>query len=614
MDTDIDSHTANYFPMYSEVSIEDNGRRPALPLRYPCMIGWMAVLTLLTAIALGLLIYDRTHDSEPVSTGVVGAVGPAGVKGDKGNKGDKGEKGSKGNRGDNGDKGTAGEKGEKGRKGDTGDRGLKGDKGEKGIKGDKGAKGDKGEVGLNGVSGTDGPKGDKGDKGEKGLEGIKGDKGDKGEGVGAKGDKGEKGTTGTQGIQGIQGVQGDKGEKGTKGDKGEKGDKGDKGTKGDKGEKGDKGDKGAKGDQGIQGIQGVKGDKGEKGEGVGDKGEKGDKGNTGSAGDDGEKGEKGDAGGAPTTATCLGPSTSKLCTGKEMDTGSGDRGVYFHYGATESQTLAMQSQHEGAGYRSIAINPLGGNVCVGCPDTAPANKLDVRGGLSVGSSYAGVSAAPTDGCIIQNTLGVGTSTPDTTYKIHTTGSIKTTSVYSTGLCDINTSTGCQTHKQVGVITSVASNPSVSVNPNSIGWVISGVCKPTATKTYWLNVRINGEASPDYLSAWSYREISYDTGFTETGTLDYHNGFLLCVNTVSDALTAVTAEFRAYLHRISNVDFILTGTSTSYDARDMLLKSGTLGGYFTSTEPVATLQFRTTLGPSTDDPGSSDCRIDVVALL
>lgn len=52
---------------------------------------------------------------------------------------------------------------------------------------------------------------------------------------------------------------------------------------------------------------------------------------------------------------------------------------------------------------------------VGIGETAPANKLSVKGSLSVGSSYSG-TAAPADGAIIQGNVGIGTTGP--TARLH----------------------------------------------------------------------------------------------------------------------------------------------------------------------------------------------------
>lgn len=50
------------------------------------------------------------------------------------------------------------------------------------------------------------------------------------------------------------------------------------------------------------------------------------------------------------------------------------------------------------------------NVGIGTND--PKSKLDVKGGVSIGDGYSGVTAAPTDGAIIKGTVGIGTPTPD----------------------------------------------------------------------------------------------------------------------------------------------------------------------------------------------------------
>jgi len=48
---------------------------------------------------------------------------------------------------------------------------------------------------------------------------------------------------------------------------------------------------------------------------------------------------------------------------------------------------------------------------VGIGITNPQNKLDVKGAVAVGTSYAGTETAPTDGMIIQGNVGIGTTSP-----------------------------------------------------------------------------------------------------------------------------------------------------------------------------------------------------------
>lgn len=56
---------------------------------------------------------------------------------------------------------------------------------------------------------------------------------------------------------------------------------------------------------------------------------------------------------------------------------------------------------------------LGDNANVGIGTSTPVNKLDIEGGLAVGATYSGSTAAPANGAIIQGNVGIGTSSPQT---------------------------------------------------------------------------------------------------------------------------------------------------------------------------------------------------------
>jgi hypothetical protein len=58
-------------------------------------------------------------------------------------------------------------------------------------------------------------------------------------------------------------------------------------------------------------------------------------------------------------------------------------------------------------------------------ETAPANKLSVKGDLSVGSGYS-TTAAPTNGAIIQGSVGIGISTPSAVLSLTNTSSAELT--------------------------------------------------------------------------------------------------------------------------------------------------------------------------------------------
>jgi len=68
----------------------------------------------------------------------------------------------------------------------------------------------------------------------------------------------------------------------------------------------------------------------------------------------------------------------------------------------------------GATYSGTTAAPANGAVIegkVGIGTTTPASKLDVEGGVSIGATYSGTTAAPTNGAIIEGKVGIGTSNP-----------------------------------------------------------------------------------------------------------------------------------------------------------------------------------------------------------
>ncbi|MCC7029054.1 MAG: tail fiber domain-containing protein [Chitinophagaceae bacterium] len=55
------------------------------------------------------------------------------------------------------------------------------------------------------------------------------------------------------------------------------------------------------------------------------------------------------------------------------------------------------------------IHNISANVGIGT--TTPASKLDIEGGLTVGSTYAGTDAAPVNGALFEGRVGMGTNSP-----------------------------------------------------------------------------------------------------------------------------------------------------------------------------------------------------------
>ena len=61
------------------------------------------------------------------------------------------------------------------------------------------------------------------------------------------------------------------------------------------------------------------------------------------------------------------------------------------------------------GYADTDLNIVDGNIGIGT--TSPVSRLDVEGGVSIGASYAGTTAAPTNGLLVETYVGVGQSSP-----------------------------------------------------------------------------------------------------------------------------------------------------------------------------------------------------------
>ncbi|MDR3583286.1 MAG: hypothetical protein P4L62_02920, partial [Candidatus Pacebacteria bacterium] len=76
----------------------------------------------------------------------------------------------------------------------------------------------------------------------------------------------------------------------------------------------------------------------------------------------------------------------------------------------------------GAGTTWMTLQGSTGNVGIGT--TNPTNKLGVAGNAAIGAGYAGVSAAPTNGMIIQGNVGIGTTSP--THKLEVVGDVSIT--------------------------------------------------------------------------------------------------------------------------------------------------------------------------------------------
>ena len=84
-----------------------------------------------------------------------------------------------------------------------------------------------------------------------------------------------------------------------------------------------------------------------------------------------------------------------------------------------------------SGFENVLQGLSNNNGNLGLGVSSPVNKLDIAGGLAIGSSYSGNLTAPDNGAIIEGNVGIGTATPDPNYKLNVFGKIKAQELYLT---------------------------------------------------------------------------------------------------------------------------------------------------------------------------------------
>lgn len=127
-----------------------------------------------------------------------------------------------------------------------------------------------------------------------------------------------------------------------------------------------------------------------------------------------------------------------------------------------------------------------GNVGIGT--AVPANKLDVSGGMTIGS-YAGTRTAPSNGLIISGNVGIGTANPGSKLDVTTTALGVTQTTFS-GLALVNTTAAAAGAQQI----------SPALRWSGLGWKTNATAASQAVDFRSYVVPVQGTANPTgYLS-------------------------------------------------------------------------------------------------------------------
>jgi hypothetical protein len=162
----------------------------------------------------------------------------------------------------------------------------------------------------------------------------------------------------------------------------------------------------------------------------------------------------------------------------------------------------------------VSIRPAAYAQNVGIGQTSPASKLDVNGGITIGSGYSGVSAAPASGAIIQGQVGIGTSSPNPAAILDITSTTmgvliprmtatqrNAISAPANGLTLFNTTSNCFEFYVGGAWQPISCGCSAAPAAPAISGPTSGLCAttysytcgavPTATSYIWA---VTGDAT------------------------------------------------------------------------------------------------------------------------
>ena len=149
-------------------------------------------------------------------------------------------------------------------------------------------------------------------------------------------------------------------------------------------------------------------------------------------------------------------------------------GFYYWNG---SAWMPISGGATGGGWTDdgTVVRLITSNDFVGIGTATPASKLDVEGGISIGATYSGTTAAPANGAIIEGNVGIGTTNPG--YKLDVAGSARISATSTSLTLGANNTT--QTYIKSGGYAYLGQN-----NQGSPGAFISAHSFPDSPTTFW----------------------------------------------------------------------------------------------------------------------------------
>jgi hypothetical protein len=114
------------------------------------------------------------------------------------------------------------------------------------------------------------------------------------------------------------------------------------------------------------------------------------------------------------------------------------------------QTTPAAGGSSSTGNTFVAAMKIMGSGLIGMGTTTPQSELDVYGNVAIGTSYAGVTAAPTNGLSVQGGVGIGTTANAANTSLDVRGAIATNGLIGNGTKF--TITGCSADTTVGAAT------------------------------------------------------------------------------------------------------------------------------------------------------------------